>query len=63
MTKIVRKLTNGKKNFDIMLGGQKYIFEKGGIGYKLFLKIKYLKNYFVKVSSTNDTKYVCNYCN
>ena len=38
-------------------------FDKGGIGYKPFLKTKYLKNYFVKASSPNDPKFVCNYCN
>ena len=52
LTKIIHKFINGKKNFDIMLGGQKYIFDKGGIWYKLFLKTKYLKNYFVKASSS-----------
>ena len=46
-----------------MLGGQKCNFDKGGIGYKPFIKTRYLKNYFVKASSSNDTKYACNYCN
>ena len=63
LTKIFHKFTNGKKNFDLMLGGKKCVFDKGGIGYKPFLKIKYLKNYFVNTSSLNDSKYVCNYCN
>ena len=63
LTNIVHKFTNGKKNFDLMLDGQKCIFDKGGIGYKPFLKTKYLKNYFIKASSLNGSKYVCNYCN
>ena len=46
-----------------MHGGQKCVFDKGDIGYKPFLKIKYLKNYFVKALSSINTKYVCNYCN
>ena len=46
-----------------MFGGQKCIFDRGGIGYKPFLKIKHLKNYFVKASSSIDAKYVWNYCN
>ena len=46
-----------------MLHGQNYVFEKGGIGYKPFIKTKYLKNYFVKISSSIDSKYVYNYCN
>ena len=63
LTKIVHNLTNGKKNFDLMLGKQKCVFDKGGIGYKPFLKTKYLKNYFIKASSPNDPNFVCNYCN
>ena len=63
LTEIVHKFTNGKKNFDLMLGGQKCVFDKGGIGYKPFLKTKYLKNYFVKASFSVDSKYICNYCN
>ena len=63
LTKIVHNFTNGKKNFDLMLGKQKCVFDKGGIGYKPFLKTKYLKYYFVKASFPNDPKLVCNYCN
>ena len=63
LAKIVHNFTNGKKNFNLMLGGQKCIFDKGSIVYKLFIKIKYLKNYFVKGSSSNNSKFVCNYCN
>ena len=49
LTKIVHNFTNVKKNFDSMLGGQKCVFDKGGIRYKLFLKTKYLKNYFCQI--------------
>ena len=62
LTKIVLKFTNGKKNFDQMLGGQRCVFNKGGLGYKPHVKQKYFKNYFVK-ASTSDPKYVCTYCN
>ena len=62
LTKIVHKFTSGKKNFDMMLGGQKCVFDKGGIGYKSSIKQKYLKNYFVK-ASTSDTKHICTYYN
>ena len=62
LTTIVHKLTNGKKNFDLMLSGQKCVFDKGGIGYKSSIKQKYLKNYFEK-ASTSDTKHTCTYCN
>ena len=54
LTKIVHNFTNGKKLFDLRLSGQKCVFDKRGIEYKPFLKIKYLKNYFVKASSLND---------
>ena len=63
LTKIVHNFINGKKNFDLILGGQKCVFDKGGIGYKSFQKTKYLKNYFVEASSSNDSKFACNYCN
>ena len=45
LTKIVHNFTNGKKNFDLMLGRQKYVFDKGGVGYKPFLK-KMPQNFF-----------------
>ena len=45
LTKIVYKFTNGKKFFEIMLGRQKCIFDKGGIGYK-FLKQKLSQELF-----------------
>ena len=50
------------KNFDQMLGGQRCVFNKGGLGYKPHVKQKYFKNYFVK-ASTSNSKYVCTYCN
>lgn len=63
LSKIVYKFTNGKENFELMLGKQKCIFDKGGLGYKPFIKQKYLKNYFVKALNQNESKYTCNYCN
>ena len=63
LTEIVHKFTNAKKTFDMMLGGQKCVLNKGGIEFKPFIKTKYLKNYFVEASSSSDSKYVCNYCN
>ena len=63
LTRIAHNFTNGKKNFDLMLGSQRCVFNKGGLGYRPFLKQKYLKNYFVKASSSNDQKLSCTYCN
>ena len=62
LSKIVHQFINGKKFF-LILGGQRCVFDKKGVRYKYFLKTIYVKNYFVKASSSNDSKYVCNYCN
>ena len=63
LTNIVHNFTNGKKNFDLMLGKQKCVFDKGGLGYRPCQKQKFFKNYFVKGTSSNNSKIVCNYCN
>ena len=62
LNEIVLKFTNGQKMLDNMLNSQKCVFDKGGLGYKPYLKQKYYKNYFVKATSTND-QIVCHYCN
>ena len=38
LIKIIYNFSNGKKNFDLILGGQKCVFDKEGIGYKPFIK-------------------------
>lgn len=63
LTKIICKFTQGKKNFDLILGDQKSIFDKGEIWYKQFLKQKSFKNLFVKVSNTPFSKTACSFCN
>ena len=62
LLKILYNFTNGKKNFHMMPNKQIEMFDKHGIGYK-FLIQKYLKNKYFKASSSNDSKYVCDYCN
>ena len=62
LNETVLKFTNGQKMLDNMLNSQKCVFDKGGLGYKPYLKQKYYKNYFVKAISTND-QIVCHYCN
>ena len=47
---IVEKFTNGNENFDKLLGSQKLIFEKSGVGFEPTVKQKLFKNYFVKPS-------------
>lgn len=58
----VLKFTNGQKILDNLLNSKKCVFDKWGIGYKLNLKQKYDKNYFVKSTSTNN-QVVCHHCN
>lgn len=60
LTKIIYKFTEGKKNFDLILGNQKFVFDKGGISFKPSLKQKSLKNIFVRASNSNIT---CTFCN
>ena len=62
LSDVVLKFTNGQKILDNLLNSQKSVFDKGGIGYKLNLKQKYYKNYFVKSTSINN-QIVCHYCN
>ena len=62
LNEIVLKFTNGQKMLENMLNSQKCVFDKGGIGYKLNLKQKYYKNYFVKSTSINN-QIVCHHCN
>ena len=50
LTKIVCKFSNGKKNFEMMLGKQKGIFDKGCIGYK-FLKHNTSRTILLKLLS------------
>ena len=47
---------------DNMFNSKKCVFDKGGLGYKINLKQKYYKNYFVKNTSI-DNQVICHYCN
>ena len=46
LNEIVLKFTNGQKNLEKLLSTQKCVFDKGGLGYKPYLKQKYYKNLF-----------------
>ena len=63
LNEIMLKFTNGQKNLEKLLNSKKCVFDKGGVGYKLNLKQKYYKNYFVKATSTIDHKIICHYYN
>lgn len=59
------KLTAGKNNLDAILGSQRCVFDKSGLGYNPVKHEKYYKNYFVKQGSyqTVTTFVTCNFCN
>ena len=68
MHAIITKFTLGEKNFKMLLGSQRCVFDKGGLGYKPHIKQKYLKNYFVKKSTSHmhtshDINEICHACN
>ena len=58
INEIVIKFTSGQKNLEKLLSTQKCVFDKARLGYKPKLKQKYHKNYFVKVTSTSDHKFI-----
>jgi hypothetical protein len=56
----VTNLTNGKKNLDNLLGSQRCVFDKAGIGYNPGIKEKryqkfFLKDNFLKTSIYNKS--------
>ena len=61
LTKTVYKFTLGKKNFDMLISKQRYVFDKQGLGFKPNLKQNFLKNHFVKAS--NSPLILCHYYN
>ena len=60
---IVLKFKSGQKNLKKLLNSKKCVFDKGELVYKLSLKQKYYKNYFVKATFTSDHKIIFHYCN
>jgi hypothetical protein len=59
----LEKFTQGTKALDIILGSQKCVFDKSGLGYKPKVNEKYFKNFFVKAKSRNEPTITCTYCN
>ena len=60
LTKIVTNFTNGKKNLDNLLGSQRYVFDKVGIGYNPKIKEKHFQRFFVNESFLNSP--ICKHC-
>ena len=55
LNKTLAKFVNGKENLDMLLGRQKCVFNKEGLGYAPKNKQKFYKNFFVKESSFNSS--------
>ncbi|GAV69814.1 hypothetical protein CFOL_v3_13315 [Cephalotus follicularis] len=51
--------SNSSAKLDNLLGLQRCVFDKAGIGYEEMKNVKHFKNFFVK---KNEPKIVCNYC-
>ena len=65
---ILSKFTLGHKNFNMLLGSQKCAFRREGLGYRPYIKRKFLKNYFVKASDSHAKNEIneditCHACN
>ena len=58
---VVYKFTLGKKTFDMIIGEQRCVFNKQGLGFKPTLKQNLLANRFVKASSSSYI--ICHNCN
>ena len=48
------KFSCGRKGFDMILAGQKCVFDKKGLGYKSSNNEKYFKHYFEKESTSES---------
>jgi chromosome segregation ATPase len=47
LTKILTNFTNGKKNLNNLLGSQRCVFDKAGIGYNPKIKEKHYQKFFI----------------
>jgi hypothetical protein len=62
LTKTLAKFVNGKENLDMLLGRQRCVFNKEGLGYTLENKQKFYKNFFVKEFCSNSSFTTCKSC-
>ncbi|GAV56858.1 LOW QUALITY PROTEIN: zf-CCHC domain-containing protein, partial [Cephalotus follicularis] len=51
--------SNSSAKLDNLLGLQRCVFDKAGLGFEEMKNVKHFKNFFVK---KNEPKIVCNYC-
>ena len=52
----------GKNNLDIILGKQRYVFDKAGLGYKPDKQQKFYKNFFASTQKNSSPCLTCFYC-
>jgi hypothetical protein len=60
LTKILTNFTNGKKNLDNLLGSQRCVFDKAGIGYNPKIKEKHYKKIFINENLLKSP--ICKHC-
>ena len=63
LTTCLEKFTKGQKNLDLLLGSQRCVYDRAGIGYNTSTKQKLYKNIFVESSSSSTQKISCTFCN
>ncbi|GAV83396.1 zf-CCHC domain-containing protein [Cephalotus follicularis] len=59
LKKSFSKFSNSSDKLDNLLGLQRCVFDKAGLGFEEMKNVKHFKNFFVK---KNEPKIVCNYC-
>ncbi|GAV58475.1 hypothetical protein CFOL_v3_02009 [Cephalotus follicularis] len=59
LKKTFTKFSNSSDKLDNLLGLQRCVFDKAGLGYDEMKNVKHFKNFFVKKSEPNMS---CNYC-
>ena len=63
LTVCLEKFTKGQKGLDLLLGSQKCVYDRAGIGYNPLAKQKLYKNMFVKTTPQQTHKITCAFCN
>ena len=62
MKNSLAKFSIGKNNLDVILGKQRCVFDKAGIGYKPEKQHKFYKNFFASTQKYNSPFLTCFYC-
>ena len=62
MKNSLAKFSIGKNNLDIILGKQRCVFDKEGLGYKPDKQQKFYKNFFASTQKNSSRFLICFYC-